>query len=422
MSVIPVREGGIQVLRDILTTSPSLQVIAATDLKSTNVNSSPVIYAHASTNHAIPGTKFITFEALRATETTGIAFTPTKIRGIRTSFSHIVPSTIYNIQYVTTQIVEPVDQNQLLSKLLLQLIGGQLPSDSGAGTNPLAQNPFLGLGLGSPAEPATQFKTHTSTYVTTVTNTESTVLPIILRGRKILTTVVSSTTEVVTATEFSTETVIRPTAALGGGGGGATAGFPDFQQQLLSAQLQQQLQQQQLQQQQQQQLFNQQILSQINLDPNLFAGAIAAASAQEIVATPPPAIEPSPPTPITSLTTKFVSGKRPGDFSIIVSTVILEQEEEETEERKRREAGDDDGGVFLRPSPVQRVEMTADPREGLAEIESSIDQLRRRDVTDNDVVFELQSGMEDLTAVGTISGEEGRRFHVPTQALLQKLA
>ena len=403
MSVIPVRERGITILRDILTTSPSLQVIAATDLKSTNVDNSPVIFAHASTNVAAPGTKVITFEALRATETTGIVFTPTRIRGIRTSFSHIVPSTIYNIQSVTKQIVEPVDQSALLNKLLLQLIGGQLPTDPlKPGANLLAQNPLLGgaVNPAKPLEPATQFKTHTSTYVTTITNTESTVLPITLRGREIKTTVIESKTEVVTATEFSTETIVKatPAAVVGQGlglGGGATV---DLQQQLLAAQLQQQLQQQQLQQ----QLLNQQLLA----DPAL-AGALANAVAggggsnpqqpQPIVTTTPPEpISPSPPTPITSITTKFVSGKRPGEFSIVTSTVIIEPEDEESgggsEKRLKRS--------ILDPSPVRRVEFTVGPESHL---ESS--KLRERRDAADDFFFELQSGMEEPPSANHLAAE-----------------
>ena len=55
-------------------------------------------------------------------------------------------------------------------------------------------------------------------YVTTITEEESTVLPITLRGRAITTTIVESSTKVVTATEYSTETIthipIAPTQAL----------------------------------------------------------------------------------------------------------------------------------------------------------------------------------------------------------------
>ncbi|CAB4053972.1 unnamed protein product [Lepeophtheirus salmonis] len=242
-------------------------LVAANSLKSTEVNNSPVIYANAITNTPRAGVKEITYQALRATETTQVVFTPTRIRGIRTSFSHVVPSTIYNIQPVSTKIVEQVNQNDLLSTLLLQLLGGAVNKSP----NPLlgAQQPQIANLLGRNNAPATQFITHTSTYVTTVSKLDSTIVTITLRGREIKTTLTESQTEVVTATELSTETIIRATPAgangLGGGflqtqsplGSGLNnlpgLGLPDLKQQLLAAQLQQQLlaQQKQLQQQQQ---------------------------------------------------------------------------------------------------------------------------------------------------------------------------
>ena len=269
-TVIPVRENGVEGFREILTTSPSLEVIEATQLKSTNIDGTPVIYANTQTNTQTPGTKVITFEALRATETTSLEFTPTRIRGLRTTFSNIVPSTIYNIKPVTTQIVTPVDNNQLLTQLLLQLLAGKeggadkLSSVLAPGlapsppkqaqqqqepTPPLGNpvRPNLGGGI-NPSPAQTRMITHTSTYVTTITNTKSTVLPITFRGREIKTTLVETATEVVTATELSTQT-ITPTAVSPLGLATANpigALLPDLQQQLLAAQLQQQLQQQQV--------------------------------------------------------------------------------------------------------------------------------------------------------------------------------
>ena len=367
-TVIPIVENGRNTFRDILTTSPSLEVIAVTSLKSTNIDGSPVIFANAQTGAGGGlGTKVITFEALRATETTTIEFTPTRIRGLRTSFSHAVPSTIYNIRPVTTSVVEDVDQSQVLTSLLLQLLGGQAPGGKKApiATAPLPQgNPLLGnIRPAAPQAPATQFITHTNTYVTTLTNVESTVLPITLRGREIKTTLVESKTEVVTATEFSTETKINPTAAVLGGLGGpfglptaaaqpqANVGLPaDLQQQLLLAQLQQQLAaqnsfQQQQQNLQQQQLLNQQILSQVNLDPE---GAINFEQTQA----PDPVV---PEGPKTSVVTVFVSGSKPGDFTKITSTVILEEEGDE-KIRKRREALS-----IISPAKVEPVAFTAPP-------------------------------------------------------------
>ena len=356
---IPFFENGRNTFRDILTTSPSLEVVAVTALKSTNIDGSPVIYANVKTETPNLGTQVLTFEALRATETTAIEMTPTRIRGLRTSFSHVVPSTIYNIRPVTTSIVQQVDSNQLLQSLLLQLLGQKgLNSDllGGSGQTsappqlqprqpqPKPNNPVLPQ-IAPPVvnpTPATQFITHTNTYVTTLTNVESTVLPITLRGREIKTTLVESKTEVVTATELSTETKIRatPSAAFGGLGFGLpTAASPlstllpaDLQQQLLVAQLQQQLQQQQ------QQLFNQQLLSQVNLDQE---GAI------NVEQTQIPDIEPS-----TSVVTIFVSGSTPGDFTRITSTVTLT--EGANNERYKRD-------LLLKPSPVMPIAFTQAP-------------------------------------------------------------
>jgi len=203
---IPVIEFGNTEFRDILSSSPSLEVVAVTALKSTDINESPVIYANAHTLTPQPGIKDIQFDALRATETTTVTFTPTRIRGRRTSFQHILPTTIYNVETVSTRIVEPVDQNSLLNSLLQQLL-------LGGATNPSQQNQQP-LGPIQTTQ-ATEFVTHTSTYVTTITTEDSTIIPITFRGREVTTTLVESSTQVITATEFSTETVIKNVPVVG---------------------------------------------------------------------------------------------------------------------------------------------------------------------------------------------------------------
>lgn len=357
-TVIPVRENGRETFKEVITTSPSLQVIQATDLKSTNIDGSPVIYANTKTATPAPGTKVVTFEALRATETTTVTFTPTRIRGLRTKASAVVPSTIYNIKPVTTSSVTPVDNNQLLTQLLLQLLGNQQTPLTNTQPQPAAVpqlNQLLpNLGI-SPSPPQTQFITHTSTYVTTVTNVKSTVLPITLRGREIKTTLVESSTEVATVTELSTETIqpaptqaalpILPTAAAAPSPAAAAAPgglqLGDLQQQLLAAQLQAQLKQQQ------QQLLNQQLLSQLNLGgPS--AEALADVLAPSVAAVEPAAAEAAG--PVTSVVTVFVSGKNPGEFSKVTSTVTLEPGEEF--KRYKRD---------IQPSKVQPVLMTRAP-------------------------------------------------------------
>ena len=212
---IPIVKFGRTELRDILSTSPSLEVVAVTALKSTDINSSPIIFANAHTLTPQPGVQEIFFDALRATETTSVTFTPTRIRGRKTSFSHAVPTTIYNVETVSTQIVEPVDQNQLLNQLLQQLLTGQ----NGNQQAPLQPNAPRFNAAAGPKTPVTNLVTHTSTYVTTITEEESTVIPITFRGKAITTTLVESSTKVITATEFSTETqitsaVVQPTPVL----------------------------------------------------------------------------------------------------------------------------------------------------------------------------------------------------------------
>merc|ERR1712038_430990 len=178
------------------------------------------------------------------------------------------------------------------------------------------------------------------------TNTQSTVLPITFRGREIKTTLVETNTEVVTATELSTQT-IAPTAAAAPVS--ATANpigglLPDLQQQLLAAQLQQQLQQQQ------QQALNQQLLSQLNLGGNLQTNLAAVADEANLQT------EDSP-SPQTSLVTVFVSGKNPGEFSKVVSTVTLTGENNKRFKRSDEELLK----LMLAPTKVQPVLRTAEP-------------------------------------------------------------
>ena len=331
-------------VKEVISTTASLEIVAATDLKSTNIDGSPVIYAKAHTATPALGTQIITFDALRATETTAVVFTPTRIRGLRTSFSHAVPSTIYNIRSVTTSIVDPVDQNQLLTQLLLKFLsGGQQQQQQLPGLpNLLQPNP--------PVVPATQYITHTSTTVTTITNIRSKVLPITLRGREIKTTLVESKTEVATLTELSTETIIAPTAAGQGAApiqataspldqfAGLLGGGGDLQQQLLLAQLQQQLQQQSLGQ--------QQVVTQPTLGALQQPQLIQPSPIEQTVVTQTATAEPEPPAPKTSVVTVFVSGRSPDEFTRLTSTVIVEdppkkEEEKDTakdKSRKKRQA------------------------------------------------------------------------------------
>lgn len=355
-------------------------------MKSTDINNSPVIYAHAHTFTPQIGVQDILFDALRATETTRVEFTPTLIRGRRTQFSQIIPSTIYNVETITTKIVEPVDQNLLLNSLLQHLLLGnsQVAQTTQAPVIPSVPQLIV------PSTPVANFITHTSTYITTITEEESTILPITLRGKAFTTTIIESSTKVVTATEYSTETIVNeasvaPVSVLNQILATQAPVLPDLNQQLASllgslggsgvnpllqqqqeqaALLQQQQQQQQalqlqqeallaakkLQEQQQalqiareQEALNNQLLAKINLDDfteedlaNLDIDAVIAAvsGGKDLgVIFPkknlfdnvqPTAVATLAAGPLTSLQTIFKSGDRPGEFSSVVKTITLD--------------------------------------------------------------------------------------------------
>lgn len=389
---IPVIEFGRTELRDILSSSPSLEVVAVTALKSTDINESPVIYANAHTLTPQPGMQEILFDALRATETTSITFTPTRIRGRRTSFSHILPTTIYNVETVSTRLVEPVDQNLLLNSLLQQLL-------LGSGNSQPQQNPLLPPAAPVVQSPVTREVTHTSTYVTTITTEESTIIPITFRGKEVTTTLVESSTKVITATEFSTETVVTqvpvvvtPTPTLPPIAQTqaplANPQIAELLPALLGAQQQQQQQQQQeaallkqqqeikdllLQQQQEallaqqfqeefeqfqlEEALNEQILDNLNLDDftdeelaNLDIDAVVDAVTNSQSSNPlifpkknlfgssplnPPEIQAD--SPKSSIITIFKSGSTPGDFTRVFSTVYFDDKK-----RRRRDTSEND--------------------------------------------------------------------------------
>ena len=73
------------------------------------------------------------------------------------------------------------------------------------------------------------------------------------------------------------------------------------------------------------------------------------------------------------------------------------------------------------PSPVQEVQITAVPGEGLLD-SSKDDALPRQRREADDFVIELQSGMEDPTAAsGATAAAAGNGLHFPTQALFMNL-
>lgn len=334
---IPVVNGKVTEYKNVVTAKYSTEVLGPKQY-STTLNpygKEVTVLLSESTNLGSNGETKVTQYTLNETPTTSVIFTPTYIRGRKTSFSHVIPSTVYGVEEVVTTIQPALAAQAPLANILLSqlLLGGLQP-----------QNPLLGLqNPQAPPTPTTEFKTRTTTYVTTVTSSTSTVIPLTFRGKEILTTIVDSSTNVVTATEFLTDTIVVT----------PTVNSNQLNSLLVPLLLQQQQQQQQqpptnpLLPQQPAGVYNlgglehTPLLDAYNLadDDDNPASELEEFSGEQLIseevtrATPkrkgrkkPRRPEPTEPPKETSVITLYVSGKTPNEFSTVLSTVIVGEE------------------------------------------------------------------------------------------------
>lgn len=317
---IPIIIGQNTEYKQVLTAKPSIEILGPHQYSTVaGKNGLPTLQLLREVTETLPSgvteiTKFVLYEQ----PTSSITFTPTYIRGRKTSYSHIIPSTIYEVKSEVNTIQPQLGNAPLANLLLSQLLLGNLGIQQTA-------NPLLALNsaMAIPQTPITEYKTKSTTYVTTVTQSTSTVLPITFRGKVISTTVIDSSTNVITATEYITETIVTT---------------PTIQQAnnqlntlLLPALLQAQL------------------LGQATT-ANTLLGSIDSTHdelLQELIEPTPkydddrqfkdeskptkkkignkkppdPAIQPAE----ASIVTLYVSGKRPGEFSTVLSTVNFDE-------------------------------------------------------------------------------------------------
>ncbi|XP_076643587.1 uncharacterized protein LOC143353867, partial [Halictus rubicundus] len=201
---IPVVNNGVTEQRNIVTAQPSTEVLGPSQYSTvTGGDGKPlVVIVSEVTGTNLQGQTEVTRFLLHETATTRVSHTLTTLGGRRASQSVIVPTTVYSVENVVSTVQPSLPGNAPLANILLsQLLLGQLGQ-----ANPLLQ---------TQGTPSTQYNTRTTSYVTTITKQQSTVIPLTFRGKEILTTLVDSSTDVVTATEFITDTVVvTPTAAL----------------------------------------------------------------------------------------------------------------------------------------------------------------------------------------------------------------
>jgi hypothetical protein len=215
-TVFTIYEGGETKSLYADTFESSLEVLAVSDLKSTEINSHRVVYAHAQTIQPAFGVTEYQYEAIQPTRTSSTQDKSFKLGGRFTTVPHTVYSTIYNVEKITARVTETQslaptanapDVSQigaLLQNVILKLLGGGL----------------LGAGLdaGSPTihgPPRTQLITHTRSFLTTATSMETVIIPVNFRGSKIFQTVTDLKTSIVTTTDHSVQTLLnydKPTA------------------------------------------------------------------------------------------------------------------------------------------------------------------------------------------------------------------
>ncbi|XP_055922005.1 mucin-2-like [Eupeodes corollae] len=209
---IPVVNGKVTEYKNVLTTTTSTEVVPPNLYTSVigQLGSSTLVLNREETSINLNGATEVTQFILHEQPTTTAIFTPTTIRGRKTSFVHIIPSTAYQVENVVSTMQPQIATNAPLANILLsQLLLGNLGNLNQANINPI-----LALGGATqansqvPGIPTTEYKTKSSTYVTTVTNGMSTIIPLTFHGKEILTTIYDSSSEVITATEYFTETIV----------------------------------------------------------------------------------------------------------------------------------------------------------------------------------------------------------------------
>ncbi|XP_034477293.1 serine-rich adhesin for platelets-like [Drosophila innubila] len=219
---VPVVNGQVTEYKNIVTGKTSIEVLGPNQYtKILGNNGQASLYlTREDTSISPAGVTELTRYLLHDTTTTTVTFTPTTIRGRKTSFSHILPSTVYSVENVVSTVQPQISANAPLANILLsQLLLGNinLPANQllGALGQPQGQSivGVAGLEPSLPPQPApqpqTEYRTHTSTYVTTIYDGKSTILPITFQGKKILTTVFDTTAQTITATEYSVDTIIN---------------------------------------------------------------------------------------------------------------------------------------------------------------------------------------------------------------------
>lgn len=394
---IPVFNGKVTEYKNVVTAKASLQTLAPHQYSTiTGKNGATTLQlVNEVTEALLNGGTEITRFIIQEFPTTSVTFTPTTIRGRKTSFSHVIPSTVYEIKPEISTIQPQLNANAPLANLLLsQLLLGNLGIQN-------TINPLLGLNQAS-ATPVTEFKTKTTSYVTTITHSTSTIIPVTFRGKEIKTTVIDSSTQVITATEYITETVvISPTQTAPSNNQLNTLLLPA----LLQAQLLNQPQPSttsapideniadNLQVIQDAPSPSKVVKNGLNVDNEKDEDYIQKDTRKKQKGKPfDSPIEPAE----TSVVTLYLSGRRPGEFSTVLSTVTLD---EKSATLRKRNADD---SFDLKPSALPSLASSFD-------YDDYFDEIIKSGIND----IPASEADQETQSLESIIGDFGKRL--PTQ-------
>ncbi|XP_017869041.1 PREDICTED: mucin-17-like [Drosophila arizonae] len=348
---VPVVNGLVTEYKNIVTAKTSLEVLGPhqyTQILGSNGQLSLYLTREESAINSAGATE-LTRYLLRDSLTSTVTFTPTTIRGRRTSFSHVLPSTVYSVENLVSTVQPQIASNAPLANILLsQLLLGNINLPSNPLLGAIGQPQLLSpISVVEPSAPVTEYRTHTSTYVTTIYDGKSTILPITFQGKKILTTVFDTTAQTITATEYNVDTIVNTPSHQVVQASSQVAQVNNLLLQQLLLQQQQQ-QQQQAQMSQVMQTASSQILLSDNLQDledgvRFDGGSISARNnIDDIIAIDDQHIhtsknrkksrksnkgqkrnkqQQSKSEEESSVVTLYVSGRRPGEFSTVLSTV-----------------------------------------------------------------------------------------------------
>jgi len=187
----------------------SLEVVDVRKLKSTQINSNPILYSNVQTKYPGFGVTELEFDAILPTPSLSSSVQTVSLGGRVTELTRTLETTVYSPSTLTLRQTQTQEQrppagepspgveniSQIIQNVLLNLIGGGLLGGQ--------------RGQAGQAETRSELITHTRTLITTSTQTDTALIPVNFRGSEIFQTVTDVEVVTVTSTDYSVQTLLN---------------------------------------------------------------------------------------------------------------------------------------------------------------------------------------------------------------------